>query len=202
MALLFVGIIMMALFSTLISLMRTYNKGVWMSQINQAGRQINTDIGEQARFSSSPTYQSANNRLCVGNVTYIWNTNQDIKNGNVKNWYSGEAGLDHSQTSLRLVRVVDPAGTFCNNASTMPERNSENVSSLLGVGVTVQEFAVAASGNLLKVQAVFSTDGDVQPKKMDDGTWQCVQQDGTFSAANNQYCAYIDLDLVVFGRGK
>jgi prepilin-type N-terminal cleavage/methylation domain-containing protein len=203
MALLFISFIMLLLISTLLSMMRTYNKGVWLSQINQAGRQINADISGQARFSSKPNYQKDNNRLCVGGVSYIWNTNDQIEDGSFINWYSGEGATQPGQTSLRLVRVIDSNGRLCSSGglAEMPNRNSSDVTSLLGSGVAIQEFTVNSSvhESLFGVQAVFSTEGDVKPV-LHDGRWQCVEADGTFSASNSQFCAFIDLNLVVYGR--
>jgi len=202
-ALLFVAFIMVFLITTLLSIMKTYNKGVWLSQINQAGRQINADIGAQARFSSEATYLPDQNRLCMGGVSYLWNINKKT----IVNWFNEEGSARPSATALRLVRIADASGAYCASSSKlpMPSRTDSAVTILLGPGALVQEFTVASSNatNLTSLTAVFSTDGDNQPQKV-GGSWQCgdVQPDGSFKADNNQYCAFININLVVFRRGQ
>jgi hypothetical protein len=203
MALLFIAFVMIFLITTLVSVMRTYNKGVWLSQINQAGRQINSDIGDRARFADKAIYVKDANRLCVGGVAYLWNTAEDIKLGDdgkmkAKNWFEGES----SETNLRLVRVTNPTGSLCTTSTTSrPKRSGDsNVTVLLGTGATIQKFAVESSTvtNLTKITAVFSTTGDNQPTLSDDGkTWTCLDKYG-----HNQYCAFMQLNLTVFGRGE
>ena len=202
MALLFIGFIMVFLISTLLAIMRIYNKGVWLTQINQAGRQINADIGESARFASNPQ-QRDNNRLCVGGVSYLWNTSKDISDGSAKNWYNPQDTGNENRTALRLVRINDPGSTYCIDTNKMPNRTDSAVNSLLGTGVAIQEFEVVNSSSLLSIQAIFSTEGDVQPVYSEtEERWQCVEADGVFQAVSNQYCAFIDLNLVVLGRGR
>ena len=195
MALLFVSFIMLFLVTTLFTIMRTYNKGVWVSQINQAGRQINADIGDQMRFSGNVV--SANNRLCVGGIAYLWNEKDETVNS-----YSDP---NFASSRLVLIRAVDKG--YCNDTSQMPDRpGADGVSVLLGSGVVVQRFDVTQSsrGDLLRVNAVFSTGGDNQPQlDTTDGQWRCGDVvGGTFIAGSNHYCAFIDLNLTVFGRNS
>ena len=77
-ATIFVGIIVMVLGATTINVIRSYNKGIWLSQINQAGQQLNADISDKTRYSSTAVVDNTNRRLCVGGVSYLWNTEKDI----------------------------------------------------------------------------------------------------------------------------
>ncbi len=208
MALLFLSFIMLFLISTLIMIMRTYNKGVWVSQINQAARQINADIGDSARFTKGSRYEEDHNRLCVGGVSYLWNMNEG-KGSDVVNWYKPQEGSTKpSETSLRLVRVKDSNGRFCSNTDLMPDRADSNVSNLLSSGVIVQQFEVTNASNdsnsrLINIKTVFSTGGVNRPQ-FTDGHWQCgdTVAGGGFVGGANQYCAFIDLNMTVFGRNS
>jgi type II secretory pathway pseudopilin PulG len=210
MSLTFIAFIILFLVSTMLSILQTYNKGIWLNQINQAGRQINSDISNQVRFTKNRiTIKDAKQRMCVGNVTYIWN-----KSGSSLNKYNGETG----ETKLRLVRILDSTNKYCNDTGLMPNRNAADVNTLLSPGVIIQEFTVnyAESTGLLRVQAVFSTEGGDQPKKIrsdnskpkidGDGytgptRWQCGQiVGGDFKVGKNQFCAFAEFDIITYRR--
>jgi type II secretory pathway pseudopilin PulG len=194
MSLVFIAFIILFLTSTMLSIMRTYNKGIWLNQINQAGRQVNADISDQARFSKSKiTIVNSNQRLCIGGVAYIWNVS-----GTNQNTFSPA-----TTEPLRFVRVLDGAGEYCSNVELMPNRNSASVSSMLGSGVIIQKFDVAESANtgLVHIHAVFSTEGDVQPKANASGQYECGQTiGGIFRAGNNQFCAFAEFDIITYRR--
>jgi len=205
MSLIFIAFIMLFLTSTMLSIMGTYNKGVWMNQINQASRQINSDISDQAQFSSNLiTISTTNQRLCIGNVAYLWNTAADVATGGtIHNWFSDEVdgtGAFKGTTNLRFVRVTgSDASQYCSPGSTkLPDRNDSNTTILLGSGVVVQRFDVTqnATTRLLRIHTVFSTGGDVQPHPETDASgvvrWQCD--------VHNQFCAFTELNLIVYGR--
>ena len=67
-AMVFIAIIIAVLAATTVNIIRSYNKGVWLSQINQAGQQLNTDIGEKARYSTMAKVFEDNQRICVGHA--------------------------------------------------------------------------------------------------------------------------------------
>jgi len=60
-ALIFVGFIIFILAATTVNIVRSYNKGIWLAQINQAGQQMNSDIGDKARYS--PAIHSSTTRM-------------------------------------------------------------------------------------------------------------------------------------------
>jgi type II secretory pathway pseudopilin PulG len=190
-ALLFIAFIMVFLITTLVAIMRTYNKGIWLSQINQAGRQINTDIGEQARYASSAKLLTDEHRLCIGGVSYVWN---------VDGASSNKFKSPNQSKPLRLVRVVDSTGQICNG--TDPEFNGNGVTNLLSQGVKIRQFDVSyndASG-LLKLSAVFATERNQDLQKKDN-LWQCGDTiNGTFQPGNNPYCAFAEFNVVVYRR--
>ena len=206
MSLVFIAFIILFLSITLLSIMRTYNKGIWLNQINSAGRQINSDISDQVRFSANQiTVRNDIQRLCVGNVTYIWNTASDLERNDgkmsAKNWFYEERDREGKETRLRFVRVLDNTGKYC-NSDDMPNRNDNDTGIMLGPGVVIQKFDASLSPEtgLLRVHAVFSTEDDVQPEfNSETDRYQC-RVGGQFSASDNQFCAFAEFDIITFRR--
>lgn len=220
-ALIFVGFIIFILAATTVNIVRSYNKGIWLAQINQAGQQMNSDIGDKARYSPAATVTN-NRRMCINGVSYLWNTQQDIDGHNEKdNVYFGG-------TPIRLARIDDPSGEYCNKPTKRPELPSgdDKVHILLGRGATIQEFEVKRKDNvpLLTISVVVSTEGANRPYKVTldksgkykedttNGTWQCGDfidgnnnnklDPGEFTPAKNQYCSFAKYTFTVYERSR
>ena len=225
-ALIFVGFIIFILAATTVNIVRSYNKGIWLAQINQAGQQMNSDIGDKARYSPAADVKAKERRMCINGVSYLWNTQQDIDNSNQGN--NNNAYLDG--TLIRLARIDDPNGEYCNKPTKRPELPSvnPNVHILLGRGATIQEFKVEeqkAGAPLLTISVVVSTEGANRPYKvtldksgkykedMTNGTWQCgdlidsnnnnmFDNNEVFTPAKNQYCSFAKYTFTVYERSK
>ena len=221
-ALIFVGFIIFILAATTVNIVRSYNKGIWLAQINQAGQQMNSDIGDKARYSPAATVDTINRRMCINGVSYLWNTQKDIDSpGNNNNAYL-------NGTLIRLARIDDPKGEYCNKPTKRPKLPSDdsNVHILLGRGATIQEFKVEQKDKapLLTISVVVSTEGANRPYKvtldksgkykedMTNGTWQCGDfidgnnnnklDQGEFTPAKNQYCSFAKYTFTVYERSK
>ena len=227
-ALIFVGFIIFILAATTVNIARSYNKGIWLAQINQAGQQMNSDIGDKARYSPAATVDTVNRRMCINGVSYLWNTQQDID----KNKQGDNVYLDGTPngTPIRLARIDDPKGEYCTDLTKRPKLPSDdsNVHILLGRGATIQEFEVKRKDNvpLLTISVVVSTEGANRPYKvslvngsdkykedMANGTWQCGDfiddhpsngklDEGEFTPAKNQYCSFAKYTFTVYERSK
>lgn len=226
-ALIFVGFIIFILAATTVNIVRSYNKGIWLAQINQAGQQMNNDIGDKARYSPAATVDTVNRRMCINGVSYLWNTQQDIDNSN------GGDNVYSDKTPIRLARIDDPKGEYCSNSTKHPDLPStnSNVHILLGRGATIQEFEVKQKDNapLLTISVVVSTEGANRPIKaytdntgivhIDAGqnnpnsSWQCgewidkndngiVDPPDTFTPAKNQYCSFAKYTFTVYERSR
>ncbi len=225
-ALIFVGFIIFILAATTVNIVRSYNKGIWLAQINQAGQQMNSDIGDKARYSPAARVDTANRRMCINGVSYLWNTQRDI-DGNKQ----GGNNIYSDGTPIRLARIDDPKGEYCSNSTKHPDLPSINsdVHILLGRGATIQEFKVEeqkAGAPLLTISVVVSTEGANRPYKvaldkvsgkyqedMANGTWQCgdlidnnnnnkLDQGEVFTPAKNQYCSFAKYTFTVYERSK
>lgn len=224
-ALIFVGFIIFILAATTVNIVRSYNKGIWLAQINQAGQQMNSDIGDKARYSPAAKVDTINRRMCINGVSYLWNTQKDIDDNPKNNRYS-------DGTPIRLARIDDPKGEYCLDLKKrpgLPSTNSE-VHILLGRGATIQEFKVEeqqkANAPLLTISVVVSTEGANRPYKvslvngsdkykedMANGTWQCGDfiddhpsngklDEGEFTPAKNQYCSFAKYTFTVYERSR
>ncbi len=226
-ALIFVGFIIFILAATTVNIVRSYNKGIWLAQINQAGQQMNSDIGDKARYSPAAKVDTINRRMCINGVSYLWNTQKDIDSpGNNNNRYS-------DGTPIRLARIDDPGGEYCIDPTRqpgLPSTNSE-VHILLGRGATIQEFKVEQKDKapLLTISVVVSTEGANRPIKAytdptgivhidadqsnSDSYWQCgewIDKDGNgrvdstdiFTPAKNQYCSFAKYTFTVYERSR
>ena len=225
-ALIFVGFIIFILAATTVNIVRSYNKGIWLAQINQAGQQMNSDIGDKARYSPAATVKAKERRMCINGVSYLWNTQKDIDDDPGDNRY-----FDGPGTPIRLARIDDPNGEYCNKPTKRPELPSvnPNVHILLGRGATIQEFKVEeqkAGAPLLTISVVVSTEGANRPYKvtldkvsgkyqedMANGTWQCgdliddnnnnkLDQGEVFTPAKNQYCSFAKYTFTVYERSR
>lgn len=224
-ALIFVGFIIFILAATTVNIVRSYNKGIWLAQINQAGQQMNSDIGDKARYSGVAVIQADKRRMCINGVSYLWNTQKEIDNGQLgHNVYS-------DGTPIRLARIEDKNGDYCTKDQQpgVPGKDS-NVRALLGRGVAIQEFKVSQATGvpLLTVSMVVSTEGANRPikaytdhtgvhidvnQKRSDSSWQCgewidkndnkiVDSKDTFTPAKNQYCSFAEYTFTVYERSK
>lgn len=225
-ALIFVGFIIFILAATTVNIVRSYNKGIWLAQINQAGQQMNSDIGDKARYSPAATVKAKERRMCINGVSYLWNTQKDIDGDPGNNRYSDGPG-----TPIRLARIDDPKGEYCGDPTKRPKLPSDdsNVHILLGRGATIQEFKVEeqkAGAPLLTISVVVSTEGANRPYKvslvngsdkykedMANGTWQCGDfiddhpsngklDEDEFTPAKNQYCSFAKYTFTVYERSK
>lgn len=231
-ATIFVAFIITILAATTVSIVRSYNKGIWLAQINTAGQQLVTDISDKSRYSTPARVDNANRRLCVGGVTYIWNTEKDIERDQYGNNYFEDMG-NKKAGAIRLARIVDPSAVYCNSNS--PIKRDENTRVLLGRGAIIQEFnvkqGIGANESIpfLSINAVISTEGSNRPiksyiesgqvkidadLKRSDSRWQCgewidvgptkgqVDAGDIFKPAANQMCSFAEYRVGVYERSR
>lgn len=224
-ALIFVGFIIFILAATTVNIVRSYNKGIWLAQINQAGQQMNSDIGDKARYSGVAVVQADKRRMCINGVSYLWNTQKEIDNGQLGN------NVYSDGTPIRLARIEDKNGEYCTkDQQPGAPGKAPNVRALLGRGVAIQEFKVSQATGvpLLTVSMVVSTEGANRPIKAytdhtgihidvsqnnSNSSWQCgewidkndnkiVDSKDTFTPAKNQYCSFAEYTFTVYERSK
>lgn len=188
-AMAFLAFIMVFVVVVLLQIMNIYNKGIAMTQINQTGRQLSDDITSSIRFAqpSTVTYLSASNRLCTGDVSYIWNVNGGTTNS-----------FGDTTNALGVVRVKDSTSDYCNNTSLKPNLADAKVTVLAGPSVSVLGFTVSKSPSFVKIVSVLSTSGNNKPV-LNGGNWTCLGSGG--GSGSNPYCAFATFDNTIYMRG-
>lgn len=138
-ALAFVAFILIFATTAVIQVMQTYNKGLAIKQINQAGRTTLEDVTRYLRTADPGavvTTAMGSNRLCLGGVSYVWN---------LYNTPSGSANKYSDGTPLTFTRVSDAASAMCNNASgSYPAVPKTSATDILGSNVWVMAVTMNA----------------------------------------------------------
>ncbi len=186
-AMTFLAFIMVFVVVVLIQIMNIYNKGIAMTQINQTGRQVADDLNSSVRFATpgSVTYLAANNRLCTGQVSYLWNID-----GGTTNTFS-------DNSAIGVVRIRDSVSDYCNDVNLKPSLTNTNVTVLSGPSVGILEFTVDTAPSFIRINMVLSTSGNNKPV-YSSGKWSCL---GSGGSGSNPYCAFANFDNTIYMRG-
>lgn len=143
-ALAFVAFVLIFATTTIIQVMRTYNKGLAVKEINQTARASMEDMARIIKSSDSSAIVTSaltadpgtsKGRVCFGSVSYIWNfTNATL------NQYT-----DNSR--INFARVNDPGSAMCvSSGGVYPKVNKAQATELLTNNVWVQQLNVSPSG--------------------------------------------------------
>jgi type II secretory pathway pseudopilin PulG len=162
-----------------------YSKGIAIRQINQVGRQVTDEISRSVRYDNDPEVRTAENRLCSGDVAYVWNNNGTTATTPGANLYTDD-------TVVTFARVDDVS--LCQNVT--QKVNKTQAVELLGSIATVQEINVSqpvATSPLYEFHAIFSTAGDNAPVYIGPGIYEC-------SPTLGQYCAFGEFSTTIYGR--
>lgn len=156
MAMAFLAFILIFVVGTIVQLLRVYNKGVTLKQINQSSRTVienmNRDIaGSKQVLTTRAGGASATNRICTDVASYVWNTRQDIRNNQndaskMPNRYSSGNQL------IGLVRSDDT--TLCSTQGGVKAVDPSTATELLGGGAAVNTLQVGKKNNISKLYEV------------------------------------------------
>ena len=107
-ALAFVAFILIFATTAVIQVMQTYNKGVAVKQINQAGRTTLETLSRNLREADPGVVDvslvGSQRRLCTGSISYVWN---------LYNTSSAVANRYDDGQILTFVRVNDASKSMC-----------------------------------------------------------------------------------------
>jgi len=161
-AIAFIGFIVLFVVFAVVQVMRTYNKGLTVKEINQTARTTVEDMSRATRSSSSVvTSAAASGRVCFGNVSYVWNYQGATTNK-----------LDSAgNPPVTLARVNDPGSAMCAlSAGSYPNVPAAKSTTLLTNRVWVQFLSVVQNTNngLVTITMQLSTKEDVTNPVIDD----------------------------------
>ncbi len=125
-AMAFLTFVLLFVSLSMVQMLRGYDKGVTIKQINQAGRTLTEDLARSVRTASS-TQEVITDKvdlgvICVGNIAYVWNPvyrqNKTYQNVNRYTFNAG-GGNPAEQIGLARVYVPNPQGpsSVCQSAA-------------------------------------------------------------------------------------
>lgn len=190
MALSFLAFILMFSITTIIQVMSTYNKGLAVKEINQAGRATVEDMARYVRNVSASSVNVtalASNRVCFGGISYAWNK-WDTPAGS-RNTY-----LDNSPVTF--VRISDQGAAMCNNSSgSYPKIDPAYATELLSARIWVMSVTVAKStdGKLVDLAMQLAVADEPGDPALTGGVCQ--------GSKTGQFCATSSFNTTVTTRG-
>jgi type II secretory pathway pseudopilin PulG len=156
--------------TVMVQIMRTYNKGLAVKEIDQNGRSLVEEVTRNIRLVQSssnsitdPLVYTAvvgQGRLCIGQVTYVWNQ------PNV------DTNKFDDNTPIDIVKLSDPTAQYCANATANIPRSQAVRLSDGRVRIPRLSAERSADGRLLHLRATLSTSGQDAPALV-GGNYQC-----------------------------
>ncbi|HEU0266513.1 MAG TPA: type II secretion system protein [Candidatus Saccharimonadaceae bacterium] len=192
----FVSFLMITIALTSVSMARTYQRGVTLSEVNAAGRAIITDM--QRTISQAPVvvqgqtvFQHTPNSICFSSYSYVWNSGYDIANhaGSLITYTGGDTTTHpiNGNNVVRLAKVYDPSNHMCTTPPTSVSVTSGNVTELLP-----SDSSSGTSYNGIAIQNTGGSTGSgtgitaIQLDKGDSSTTQALYQVTFIVGTNDQ----------------
>ncbi len=208
----FIAALLIGIAMLTIQVTNIYTKGTTLKLVNQTGRFVSEDI-QRTLSSSSPfdtdsNYISDDNsggRLCMGRYSYIWNYGAALRGDDgvtVYNQYDSEDGIEDA---IRLVRVSDPGGGYCEDTSLDIQSSSRPVE-LLGdsdlelalhsfevIPLDVTEQDGGMSQQLYTIRFVLGTN-EIEALETSDTT-RCAPPADDELGSDGRYCAVNEFEI-------
>jgi len=178
MALAFTAFILIFATTAVIQVMQTYNKGLAVKQINQAGRTTLEEMSRQLRTADPDAVSivDTQRRACFGTVSYVWNLWNTAINVN-------KYGDD---SPITLARVDDPGKAMCSQVSgvypNVPKAQATDIlqSNVWVMSITLTDPSVDAPLMDLAINLAVANDPAINGGKCTQGGTQ-----GQFCATSN-----------------
>jgi type II secretory pathway pseudopilin PulG len=201
-AMAFIGFVLIFVITTIIQVMRTYNKGLAVKEINQTARAVTEDMTRILRTVSSLSVNTApltdpggsKGRVCFGGISYVWNFTDQSTN----KFTTG--------ARVKFARVIDPGSALCVQTSgAYPDVDPNYATELITNRVWVHQLTLTPSVNneFFDIFVQLSTSDDItQPgitydPTNPDPTKRVVCKGGS----DGQFCAVANFSTTVNARG-
>lgn len=206
----FVAALLIAITVTVIQIADTYNKGITMKQVNQAGRAISDEL--QRSISSSASFDVSlsttfvdetgkGGRLCIGKYSYVWNYGANIGT-------SAAYKYNGSGPEIRFSKIPDLSNYYCttNPSGKYPNVPSDKSTELLNIGdrnLVIHSFNISSNAKDDNTkQTLYSIEFSIGTKDqviLDPvgSNWRCkAPGDLGTSIRDTSYCAVNLFSLV------
>lgn len=221
-AMTFVSVLLLAIAMTAIQAGRTYNKGVILESVNQAGRDIGDTLrrdfmGADARqvqedSANGPVFllrdggDVRSGRLCLGSYTYLWNTPGTLKASLDGLSLTGPVVKQNAQVA-NVIRVADVGGSLCVNSYSETELDGKHSVSLLdekgskGVVLAIHSFEVTPVVRRAdNSEALYLIRYTIGTSELSEITGQQCRPP-VDASSNEQFCAINKFEMIVRTNG-
>ena len=209
-AMTFISLLLVAIAMTTIQISNIYNKGLTLTAVNQAGRDVSAtmrrDIGAAMPLDTTAdgelvnyTVTSNGGRLCLGSYSYLWNYGSTLTDG-----VTGEMiTYQGTDEPVVLARVQDKDAQLCADLESQPDKalatelTANDSLDLALHSLDFKEIAVDA----LTGQALYAVSfqvGTNEEGTLDSST--CRPPDD--AGANPEFCAVNEFNIVVRAGGS
>lgn len=116
-AMTFISVLLLGIAMTIIQIGTIYNRGMALKEVNQSARDIGADVrrtistADAIKLDTDLVKTSSGGRLCLGTVSYIWNTGKAFSTDDPAIvWFSGDPS---HQKKIRFLKVPDTSKIYC-----------------------------------------------------------------------------------------
>lgn len=215
-AMTFVSFLMVAIALTTIFITQTYQRGITVGQVSEAGRTLIADmqqsVGQAQRgqlfkwpqpFNPQATGKGA---ICFGNVSYVWNTGQNLAEGNTASLIRYQGGRLNGQP-VRLAKVNDMSSAMCSGVPNVDGLQSVELLAGSDRNLAVQAFDAVntQNGSTQSLYRLMFTIGTNDRTALENnGSINDVScRPPTDLSSDLDYCAVNSFDFIVrAGGGK
>ncbi len=195
-ALAFLAFVLLFIVATIVQVMRIYNKGLSVKEINQSARSALSDMAKVASASDINginTTALSSGRVCFGSVSYVWNIESATTN----------KFLGVGQPALVLVRASDVGSVLCTKVSGVyPDIDPNQATTLISGGVWVEKINVSLTmaNSLVDLDLQFATiDDPANPSLI--YTPAAPQVATCKGGSEGQFCAVARFTTTVAAKG-
>lgn len=206
-AIAFLAFMLLFVIGATVQLLRTYNKGVAIKQINQSGRAVTDQIARDIVSGRPITYVGPADRLCMLQAAYIWNPTSGPP---LNKYASGPKPIQLIRTTDANMCVSNPVATptfnckigavfyICPTVAKSAELLTSSPSSLdFRIGVRQFNYQSSTNQQLYQFQIQLSTLDSNTPTDFDPILGQFVCAGGTAG----DFCATSSFKTTVYAAG-
>lgn len=165
-----------------------YSKGTAIRQINQIGRQLSDEISRELRYGGKPKVLTANNRICVGNKSYMWNK---------KGTLATDANANKTATNVVIGFVRLDDSSYCDlplkPVPTVYEEVLGNVAALMDMRVEAP--APIENPGVYEFTMILGTALEQPTYKISSGLYEC-------NVPGAQFCAVGEFKATIYARKR
>jgi len=204
-AMTFLSILLIAIATVTMQITHLYDKGQTIKSINQSGREVIASVRRDARTMGtlsqrfvSPTSGNGLGRLCLGSISYVWNSAADLNDPTAGVKYIKSNGTNGAR--IVMARVQDAGGAYCRDVSNTDVFESESTEMLKGDGKDLAIYNVdwqllSPAGSIPQLYMLRFTLGTNDAETVDTADYSCKPPADVKS--NYDFCSVNDFGILL-----